>query len=81
MENVILKNAIIERLQDILGDVIRASNLVENGKEVPADRKLQGVRTRMVALIKDLQKEVTEMTEATTEEVTVENVAQTNLKT
>lgn len=51
MENVTLKMLIIKRLQDIFSDVKWANHLVEEGKEVPADRKLQGIRTKMLALM------------------------------
>ena len=52
MENLTLKTVIVKRLQDIFSDVKWANLLIEEGKEVPADRKLQGVRTKMLALMK-----------------------------
>ncbi len=51
MENLTLKMVIVKRLQDIFSDVKWANHLVEEGKEVPADRKLQGIRTKMLALM------------------------------
>ena len=41
MENVTLKILIVKKLQDIFSDVKWANHLIEEGKEVPADRKLQ----------------------------------------
>lgn len=83
MENMTLKTVIVKRMQDILSDVKWANHLVEEGKDVPADRKLQGIRTKILALMDithrnlpdDLEFAQTETMEIT-EEIT-ENVAQT----
>lgn len=58
MENVTLKTTIIRRLQDIFSDVKWANHLVEDGKEVGADRKLQGVRTKMLSLMELIHKNI-----------------------
>ena len=56
MENIALKDLIMKRLQDIFSDVKWANHLVEEGKDVPADRKLQGIRTKMLALMEFVHK-------------------------
>lgn len=58
MENVKWKDVLIQRLQDIFDDVKWANSLIESGKEVPADRKLQGVRAKMVTLMEGISKEM-----------------------
>lgn len=60
MENLKWKNVIVGRLQDIFDDVKMANCLVESGKEVPCDRKLQGVRTKLVNLMEAINKEMPE---------------------
>ena len=77
MENMTLKNVIVKRLQDILSDVKWANHLVEEGKEVPADRKLQGVRTKMLVLMSLVHRQLPEDLEFVQEEGITENVAQT----
>lgn len=82
MENMTLKNVVIKRLQDIFNDVKWANHLVEEGKEVPADRKLQGVRTKMLALMELVHRNLPDdlglaELNSVQEEETQENVAQT----
>lgn len=77
MENMTLKNVIVKRLQDIFSDVKWANHLVEEGKEVPADRKLQGVRTKMLALMELVHRNLPDDLAFVQEEEIPENVAQT----
>lgn len=77
MENVTLKILIVKRLQDIFSDVKWANHLVEEGKEVPADRKLQGVRTKMLALMEIIHRNLPDNLEFVQEEEISDNVAQT----
>lgn len=82
MENMTLKTTIIKRLQDIFSDVKWANHLVEEGKEVPADRKLQGVRTKMLVLMDLVHKNIPDDIEfIQTEGNPTEDVAQTNPET
>lgn len=76
MENVTLKTLIVKRMQDIFSDIKWANHLVEEGKEVPADRKLQGVRTKMLALMELVHKNLPDDLVWVQEEGTVENVAE-----
>ncbi len=71
----------MKRLQDIFGDVKWANLLVEEGKEVPADRKLQGVRTKMMVLMKLIHRNLPEDLNFVPEEENSENVAQTTSET
>lgn len=77
MENLTLKTVIVKRLQDIFSDVKWANHLVEEGKEVPADRKLQGVRTKMLALMELVHRNLPDDLSFIQEEETLEDVAQT----
>ena len=77
MENVTLKIVIVKRLQDIFSDVKLANHLVEEGKEVPADRKLQGIRTKMLALMEIVHRNLPDDLPFVQEEEEPENVAQT----
>jgi len=69
MENLTLKIVIVKRLQDIFSDVKWANHLVEEGKEVPADRKLQGIRTKMLALMDIVHKNLPDDLEFIQEEI------------
>lgn len=80
MENVTLKIVIVKRLQDIFSDVKWANHLVEEGKEVPADRKLQGIRTKMLALMDIVHRNLPDDLPFVLEEG-VEDVAQTTSET
>jgi hypothetical protein len=80
MENMTLKTVVIKRMQDIFSDVKWANHLVEEGKEVPADRKLQGIRTKMLALMEMVHKNLPDELEFIQEEE-APNVAQENNKT
>jgi hypothetical protein len=55
MENISLKDALLGRLSDIFSDVKLANSLVDEGKEVHTSRRLQGVRTKMLALMEDIR--------------------------
>ncbi len=82
MENVTLKNLIVKRMQDIFSDVKWANHLIEEGKEVPADRKLQGVRTKLLALMELVHRNLPDdLSFVQEEEDRPENVAQENPKT
>lgn len=76
MENVTQKTAIIKRLQDIFSDIKWANHLVEEGKDVPADRKLQGVRTKMLDLMDMIHRNLPDTLEFIKTEDTTEDVAQ-----
>lgn len=76
MENMTLKNVIVKRIQDIFSDVKWANHLVEEGKEVPADRKLQGIRTKMLVLMDLVHRNLPENLPFIQEESIAENVAQ-----
>lgn len=76
MENLTLKTVIIKRLQDIFSDVKWANHLVEEGKEVPADRKLQGIRSKMLVVMDIIHRNMPEDLEFI-QENEEENVAQT----
>ena len=76
MENMTVKNVIVKRMQDILSDVKWANHLVEEGKDVPADRKLQGIRTKILALMDIVHRNLPDDLEFTQTEAT-EDVAQT----
>lgn len=69
-----MKQTLLVTLQDILSSVKMASHLVEDGKEVRADRQLQGVRTKLVHLIEWIVKDCPE----TLEGVVDNNVAEEN---
>lgn len=77
MEDLTLKKLLIRRMQDILSDVKWANSLVEEGKEVPADRKLQGIRTKVMDLLKLTHQQIPDDLDFIREEASVENVAQT----
>lgn len=77
MENLTLKTVIVKRLQDIFSDVKWANHLVEEGKEVPADRKLQGIRTKMLALMELIHRNLPDDLCFIQEEEILDNVAQT----
>jgi len=53
MEN--LRDALIGRLSDIFSDVKMANSLVDEGKEVHTSRRLQGVKTKILALMEDIR--------------------------
>ena len=75
-----VKTVIVKRLQDIFSDVKWANHLVEEGKEVPADRKLQGIRTKMLALMELIHRNLPDelyFIQEVEEEVSAANVAQT----
>ncbi len=55
MENVNLKDVLIGRLSDIFSDVKLANSLIDEGKEVHASRRLQGVKTKILALMEDVK--------------------------
>ncbi len=55
MENVNLKDEVLRRIGAILSEVRLANALVEEGKEIACDRRLQGVRARMLNLIELLK--------------------------
>ena len=76
MENVTLKTLIIKRMQDIFSDVKWANHLVEEGKEVPADRKLQGIRAKMLVLMDVVHRNLPDDLPFIQEEDATENVAQ-----
>ena len=63
-----LKAQLMVRLQEILSDAKMASHLVEDGKEVRADRQLQGVRTKLVQLIQWTHVALPEMEENVAQE-------------
>jgi len=71
MENLALKDLIMKRLQDIFSDVKWANHLVEEGKDVPADRKLQGVRTKTLALMEFVHKNLPDDLALVQEEETI----------
>lgn len=77
MENLTLKTVIVKRLQDIFSDVKWANHLIEEGKEVPADRKLQGIRTKMLVLMELVHRNLPDDLHFIQEEEILENVAQT----
>ncbi len=76
MENMTLKNVIVKRMQDVFSDVKWANHLVEEGKDVPADRKLQGIRTKMLALMNIIHRNLPDDLPFIQEEDATENVAQ-----
>lgn len=76
MENMTLKEVVVKSLQDIFNDVKWANHLVEEGKEVPADRKLQGVRAKMLRIMKIVHEQMPEEVSYKEEEPLTENVAQ-----
>ena len=45
------KDELLKRLSDLIGDLKWASTLVEDGKEIPCGRKLQGARSKMLTLV------------------------------
>lgn len=77
MENMNLKDVMFKRMQDMFGDLKWTEHLVEDGKDVPAHRKLQGLKAKMLATM-DLVKE--KMPDNIEIQVDT-NVAQETLKT
>ncbi len=53
-----LKDVVTKRLQDVFSDIKWANNLVEEGKEVPAHRKLQGVRAKLLCIMELVNKQM-----------------------
>ena len=51
-----VKSELMIRLQDILSDAKMAGHYIEDGKEVFADRQIQGVRTKLVNVIQWVHK-------------------------
>lgn len=76
MENMTLKNVIVKGMQDVFSDVKWANHLVEEGKEVWADRKLQGIRTKMLVLMDMVHRNIPDDLPFVQEEDATENVAQ-----
>lgn len=78
MEKLKWKAVLVGRLQDIFDDVKMANHLVEAGKEIPCDRRLQGVRTKLVNLMEAINKEMPEdFTYVVPENVAQENTTET----
>jgi len=67
-------------MQDIFSETKRTNLLVEEGKEVLADRKLQGIRTKMLVFMKILHENLPDNLEFIHSEESKTNVAQTNLE-
>lgn len=55
MENVNLKDAALQYVGDILSEVKVANALVTEGKEIACDRRLQGVRARILNFVEFLK--------------------------
>ena len=77
MENVTLKNVIVNGMKDVFSDVKWAKHLVEEGKDVPADRKLQGIRTKMLVLMEIVHRNIPDDLPFIQQEEDTEDVAQT----
>lgn len=50
MENVNLKDELLRRLSDVIGDLKWVNTLLEDGKFISCHRKIQGVRTKVMGL-------------------------------
>ena len=55
MENVNVRNEALTRAGEILSEVKHANALVADGKEVACDRRLQGIRARILNFIEFLR--------------------------
>ena len=76
MENMNLKDVMMKRMQDIFGDIKWTEHLVEDGKDVTAHRKLQGIKAKMLATMEMVKVEMPDNIE-----IQLDDVAQETPKT